>query len=196
MEGAALQFVKSFRRRDRLAIARGRRNDGSIPSTSIDTTTLLCLLKQWADWAQQRGELLFVYGHRELEDEVSVTGRIAGIEGPVLLAARELPPLRVGEEYTLVPDERKKALDSAPLSVKRVEGRNIYLGVETSGVTSVGAEFLLGPSYGTRLSDFRDLMQYASRRLAFYTVSEALGLVRSSDGEIEFAAPCHSTAVP
>lgn len=171
---AARARVDTFRRADRLAIASGVREDGSLPATSIDSTryTPLPMLRQWVDMAHRRGELLLLYGHRVLPDSAFVTGLV------VEVSARELKvdvpvELQIGEEYALVPNTDRRVASSDPFRVVRAEGGTIVVeSGDLTKVTSPGAGFLMGPSYGTRMSDFRALIEYAAPRLRFYTVSD------------------------
>jgi hypothetical protein len=74
----------------------------------------------------------------------------------------------------LVPDMGGGA--GVPAGELRFEGgrriRSPEGGADLTRLTAPGAFFLIGPSYGTRLSDFKDLIEYASSRLPFYTVAE------------------------
>lgn len=176
LEAAALQHVECFRRRDRLAIADGIRADHSFPATSIDSTqfTPLPLLKQWIDLAHRRGDLLFLYGHRVLPDSAFVTGRIVSIEAQAVVVDTDVV-LQPDEEYALVTDTERRAPGFQPLRVVEAQGRSLMLedGAVTESIRA-GSSFLLGPSYGTRLSEFRELVEYAAQRLNFYTIHDVL----------------------
>ncbi len=176
LESAALQHVECFRRRDRLAIAGDIRADRSFPATSIDSTqfTPLPLLKQWVDLARSRGELLFLYGHRVLPDDAFTTGRVVAIEGASVIVDTDVV-LKPDEEYALVPDTEQRGLGAQPPRVLRAEGRRVITdNPNLAQMTKPGAAFLIGPSYGTRLSEFRELMAYAAERLNFYTLHDIL----------------------
>jgi peptidoglycan/xylan/chitin deacetylase (PgdA/CDA1 family) len=168
--------VGSYRRADALALATGRRADGSLPGTSFDLTRYLPLavLKQWVDMAHDRGQMLFLYGHRVLPDEAFVVGRVVDVSAHELLVADEVT-LPQDEEVVLVPDMTRRSTVGPVGSLSVVEGRRIRTpesGPDLTRLTAPGAPFLIGPSYGTRLSDFTNLIAYASERLNFYTVSE------------------------
>jgi len=77
-----------------------------------------------------------------------------------------------------VPDIARRGRRGSPehLTVEGARIRTPEGGPDLTQMTVPGATFLIGPSYGTRLSDFRALIDYASQRLHFYTVSEALAL--------------------
>lgn len=176
LEAAALKHVECFRRRDRLAIAEGLRADRSFPATSIDSTQFipLSLLKQWIDLAHRRGELLFLYGHRVLPDSAFVTGRIVSIEAQAIVMDTDVE-MKPDEEYALVPDTERRGLGSQPLRILRAEGRHIVV-EDGSSIQQIrtGAPFLVGPAYGTRMSEFQELIQYAADRLNFYTIHDIL----------------------
>jgi peptidoglycan/xylan/chitin deacetylase (PgdA/CDA1 family) len=167
--------VGSFRRADALALAVGRRDDGSLPGTSIDLTRYVpvAVLKQWVDMAHARGQLLLLYGHRVLPDESFVTGRVAEVSANELVS--DVPVvLPQGEDVVLVPDLARRS-PTGSIGGLEVEGRRIRLPAgspELARLTTPGATYLVGPAYGTRLSDLRELLDYAAGRLAFYTVAD------------------------
>lgn len=176
VEAAALNHVECFRRRDRLAMAEGIRADRSFPATSIDSTQFipLPLLKQWIDLAARRGELLFLYGHRVLPDSAFITGRVAAVDGPALTVDTDVV-LEPDEEYALVLNTERRASAAQTLRITDAQGRRIVVeGGNLAELTQPGATFLIGPSYGTRWSEFRELISYAAERLPFYTVSEIM----------------------
>jgi len=176
IEEAVLKKVESFRRADRLAIAPGMRPDGSLPATSIDSTryTPLPVMKQWVDMAQRRNELLLLYGHRVLPDSAFITGRVVEVSPQELTVDVDVE-LQPGEEYALVPNTGRRVTSSEPFRVAGVERRTIRVdGGDLTRVTEPGAEFLMGPSYGTRLSEFREFIEYAATKLRFFTVSEVV----------------------
>jgi hypothetical protein len=148
-----------------------------VPGTSIDLTRFIpvAVLKQWVDMAHARGQLLFLYGHRVVADEAFVTGRVVEVSSNELLADADVA-LPQDEDVVLVPDVARRGASSlGGLSV--AGGRRIRLsaeGPDLRRLTAPGATFLIGPSYGTRRSDFAGLVEYASRRLTFYTVSEVV----------------------
>jgi hypothetical protein len=79
-----------------------------------------------------------------------------------------------GEDVMLVPDmARLRAAGSLGGFV--VEGRRIRVPAGSPSLarlTAPGSTFLMGPAYGTRLSDFRQMIEYAAKKLPFFTVSE------------------------
>ena len=173
---AVLKKVESFRRAHRLAIAAGPCEDGALPGTSIDSTrfTPVSVMKQWVDMAHRRNELLLLYGHRVLPDSAFVTGRVVRVSPQELTVDVDVV-LQPGEEYALVPDMKRPTASADPVRVSVAEGRIIRVdGGDLTRATAEGAEFLIGPSYGTRLSEFRELIEYAAGRLRFFTVSDVV----------------------
>ncbi len=167
--------IDSYRRADAIALAAGRRADGSLPATAIDLTRFLplTLLKQWVDLAHAQDQLLFLYGHRILADEAFVVGRVVEVTDHELVAETEVP-LPQGEDVVLVPDITRRS-PVGSIGSLTVEGRRIRVPegkTHLTKLTAPGATFLIGPAYGTRLSDFSSLVEYASKRLTFYTVSD------------------------
>ncbi len=175
-QASLAQGLGSYRRADVLALAPGRREDGSLPGTSIDLTRYLPLpvLKQWVDLAHERGQVLFLYGHRVLPDDAFAVGRVAAVTAHELVAEAEVA-LPVDEDIVLVPDIGRRGLAGPIGGLTVAEGRRIRApdgSPDLTRLTAPGATFLIGPSYGTRLSDFIELIEYAARKLNFYTVSE------------------------
>lgn len=173
---ALTQGIGSYRRADVLALAAGRRADGSLPGTSIDLTRYLPLavLKQWVDLAHERGQVLFLYGHRVLPDDAFVVGRVAQVSAHELVLEADVA-LPQDDDVVLVPDITRRSLSGSIGGLTVAEGRRLRTpesGPDLTRLTSPGATFLIGPAYGTRLSDFTALIEYAAARLTFYTVSE------------------------
>lgn len=189
------QGLTSFRRGDLVALAGGLRPDGSLPGTSFDLSrhVPLATLRQWVDMAHARGELLFLYGHRILPDEAFATGRVAAVSAQDLVAETAVALPR-GEEIVLVPDmNRRGTTDSIGGLVVDTNARTIRVpeaGTDLTRLTAPGATFLIGPAYGTRLSDFRSLIAYAAGRLTFYTVADVVAGRHQTGG-----APSAATVV-
>ena len=170
---AAMERVSSFRRVDPLALADGVRPDGSLPGTSIDTTQYapLDLVKKWIDMAQRRDSVLFLYGHRILPDSAFTTGRVVQVSATTVTLDRSVA-LEAGEDYVLVPDmERRQSLQNV-FAVQGAEGATVTVPELVPGSVAVGNQVLIGPSYGTRRSDFEELLRYAAERLHFYTIAD------------------------
>ncbi len=171
---AVMGRVDSYRRADAIALAPGLRPDGSLPGTSIDSTRYapLPLLYQWIDLAQRQNQVLFLYGHRVLPDADFITGRVVTVSGRTLSV--DVPVrLQPGEEYVVVPDMVRRSAAAEPFVVTRAEDTTVE--VDRDGLVSAtapGAAFMIGPAYGTRLSDFRALIEYAAPRVNFYTIAD------------------------
>lgn len=172
---AIMPHVDSFRRVDNMAIATGRRPDGSVPGTAIDLTRHLPLplLKQWIDAAHRQAQCLFLYGHRVLPDDHFFTATVTAVEPRRL---RLDQPVRLPDEdsLVLVPDIARRGLADS-LRAFTVNGAEIELAQgDLTRLTAPGATILIGPTYGTRLSDFQALIEYAAPRLAFLRLSDAV----------------------
>lgn len=175
-QAALAQGIGSYRRADVLALAAGRREDGSLPGTSIDLTRYLPLatLKQWVDMAHERGQVLFLYGHRVLPDDAFTVGRVAQVTAHELVAEADVA-LPQDEDVVLVPDIARRGLTGSIGGLTVAEGRRIRApegSPDLTRLTAPGATFLIGPAYGTRLSDFVGFVEYAAQKLTFHTVSE------------------------
>jgi len=168
--------VGSYRRADAFALAAGRRADGSLPGTAIDLTRYvpLAVLKQWVDMAHDRGQLLFLYGHRVLPDEAFVLARVVNVTEHEVTVDRDVV-LPQDEDVVMVPDMARRSQSGSVGSLSVAEGRRVRTaeaGSDLTRLTEPGSTLLIGPAYGTRLSDFVGLIEYAAARLPFYTVAE------------------------
>ena len=197
------QGMGSYRRADIFALAAGRRADGSLPGTSIDLTrhVPLALLKQWVDLAAARGQLLFLYGHRVLPDEAFVTGRVVEVHPHELVT--DIPVvLPQDEDVVLVPDLARRGMSDS-IGGLVVAGDSLRIRTpeaspDLTRLTTPGAAFLIGPAYGTRLSDFVSLIDYAAERLTFYTVADIVAdrhLVNETISDSPLAAG-HKGGIP
>ena len=170
---AALTRVGSYRRVDILALADGVRQDGSLPGTSIDTAQYapVDLVKKWIDLANRRDVVLFLYGHRILPDEAFTAGRVVAVAGNVVTLDRPVE-LVAGEDYVLVPDALRRQAAQSVIPVTSADGPAVTVAELPPDAIAVGHEVLVGPSYGTRRSDFEEILRYASERLHFYTIAD------------------------
>ncbi len=172
------QGLRSYRRADPLALADGLREDGSLPGTSIDLTRYVpvAVLKRWVDMAHDRGQMLCLYGHRVLPDDRFVTGRVLEVFAHELVAEADVALPR-DEDLVLVPDLERQMPKGSVGGFSVVQGRRIRTpddSPDLTRLTAPGATFLIGSSYGTRLSDFTNLMGYAAQRLTFRTVEDVV----------------------
>ena len=169
--------IASYRRADPYALGSGLRPDGSLPGTSFDLTRHVPLevLMQWIDMAHTRGQLLFLYGHRILPDEAFVTGRVAEVRTHAIVAGTGVV-LPKYEDVVLVPHLGRRGTTASIGGLKvAADGRTIIApegSHDLTRLTTPGATFLIGPAYGTRMSDFTNLLNYAAERITFYTVAD------------------------
>ncbi len=173
IEQAAMTRVGSFRRVTPLALADGVRPDGSVPGTSIDSTQYapIELIKKWIDLAHERNTVLFLYGHRVLPDTAFPTGRVVAVSGSAVTLDRPVE-LEAGEENVLVPDIEHRQAAKDILAVQGADGNVIQLAEPAPDSLQVGHLIMVGPSYGTRRSDFIELLTYAAAKLHFYTIAD------------------------
>lgn len=176
---AALHHVASVRRREALPLAASRRPDGTIPAAAIDLSVYVPekLVRQWIEHAAERDQHVFLFGHRVLPDSRFGSFTVRDVSTYTLTADREID-IDVGRGYgyetCLVPDTDRRMSDA--LKVRKVDGNTVQAGRgDLRDYTSVGKRFLVGPCYGTPLSEFRSLIRHAAERMPFLTVSEALG---------------------
>ncbi len=172
----AVETMGSFRREELFPVAPGVAEDGSIPGTSIDLLhhVPMEVVFQWIDLAQEKGWLLFLYGHQVLPDEEFSVGTVASVSTRTLVARDKIRLSAEGKELYLVPDTDRR-LSGPPIPVVRIEGNAVTIGRgDLSRLSRPGAKFMIGPPYAMRLSEFRTMIQYAAERLNFYTVYEAV----------------------
>lgn len=174
----------SYRKASAFAMMSGRNEEGFLPGTSFDLTHYVPVgvLRQWIDMAHDQGQFLFLYGHHVSPDAAFVTGRVVRVTAHTLECETAVS-LPAGDAIVLVPDIARRATSGA-IEGLTVEGggrviRTPDSAANLSQLTGPGSIFLIGPAYGTRLSDFAELVRYASGRLNFYTVSEVVSGARS-----------------
>lgn len=172
---AVTRKVGCYRRADSLALGDTIR-EGAVPGTAIDLTTYVPvrLLRRWVDRAARKGDYLFLYGHQVLPDDVFVTGRVASVEGDTMVVDRPIV-LSNSEDLVLVPDTGRRQLRKDAIRYFEVDENTLKApGIDLSELTREGSDFLIGPSYGTPISYFRELIEYASGRLPFLRVQDVV----------------------
>lgn len=156
-------------------LAQGLGANGSFPGVSIDTVKGVSsdTMRSWVDMAAKEGSGLFLYGHRVLPDKSFVEARVVRVE-PDRIELENEPKLPEGEPLAVVPDPGKPRSGGSSWLVRSVEGNVVHVeGGDLRPFLSPGGMVLIGPSYGTRASDFEQLLHYAaSRKLRFMTVQE------------------------
>ena len=190
---AALSRIGSYRRVDSLALADGVRADGSLPGTPIDTAQYapVDLIKKWIDLAHRRDLVLFLYGHRVLPDSAFTAGRVVAVAGNVVTLDRPVE-LADGEENVLVPCVLRRQAAQSVIPVTSAAGSEVTVAELPPDAVAVGSEVLVGPNYGTRQSDFEEILRYASERLHFYTIAD----VRAGRHRIAAAAAPPPETIP
>jgi peptidoglycan/xylan/chitin deacetylase (PgdA/CDA1 family) len=172
----AMKRFETFRDPELFFIASDVREYGPIPGRGIDIAQFvpLELIFKWIDLAHDRGDLLFLYGHQVLPDSEFQTGTVKAVSQHTLIARDNLRPSAAPDLY-LAPDISRQ-FSANPIGVVQVEGNKIQAGRgDLARLTKPGATFMIGPGYGTRLSDFRKMIAYAAQRLKFYTVHQVVG---------------------
>lgn len=171
--GAIFPLIETYRRSERLSLSNGVGADKSVPGTAIDMAHYvpIDLLKEWIDMAAERNMLLFLYGHRILPDSYFATGTVVSVTSTSITAEADVT-LPQGTDLVLAPDVSRRAA-SDYFNVSKVTGKVIEVDrAELTSNTKPGAQFLIGEAYSTRLSDFRQLMEYAGAKVNFYTLHD------------------------
>ncbi len=172
-------WVMSYRRSDAVGIFNKTGTDGGFPAASLDVAhyTPIQTLKGRIDFAQAENQTLSLYAHRVLPDNHYASLVIEKIEND-RITFTTAAKLKSTESLVLVPDILRPVRRPAPFGLASFDGKYAVLSVAGSGKhLRPGSTVLIGPSYSTRLSDFRTLLNYAKGRLRFRTVSVALGHV-------------------
>jgi peptidoglycan/xylan/chitin deacetylase (PgdA/CDA1 family) len=175
IQATVARRLESFRRPAPLALGSGLREDLSIPGTEISLANYVPmeLIKKWIDLAHNQDSLLFLYGHQVLPDAEFVTGTVETAKLHTLTATAAIKPIAEADLY-LVPDTTRRFL-GVPMRVVSIEGKQVQLGRgDLSRLTKPGATFMIGPGYGMSLSDFREMIAYAAKRLKFFTVHQVV----------------------
>lgn len=186
---AALTRVGSYRRIDSLALSKGLRGDGSLPGTSIDTSQYvpMKLIKKWIDMAHKRDLILFLYGHRILPDSAFTEGVVTAVSPSTVTLDRPVQ-LDMEEGNVLIPNMATRQNMQNTFDVERAEGNTVTVSGLVPGAVEVGASAMVGPSYGTRRSDFDEMLAYAAERLHFYTVNDIQTLQHQSEASSEMSS--------
>jgi len=166
----------SFRRTDAYPIADGTRADGSVPGAPIDVAgySPIDLVCRWVDQAERNKQILFLYGHNVLPDSEFFTGHVAALNGPALTSVEDIAIDATKTDLYLVPDMGRRIYQTS-FKIDEIAGKSIVVpGLDLARFTAPGASFLIGPGYGTRVSDFKRIIEYASGKLQFKTMREGL----------------------
>jgi peptidoglycan/xylan/chitin deacetylase (PgdA/CDA1 family) len=173
--GAVLKSLESFRYASAYPIADHKNSDGSYNAAPFDTSRFvpLELIYQWIDFAYQQDCIVFLYDHQILKDEEFYEGIVVSVSGREIVSKNEVKPFG-NDEFCLVPDTRRR-IHEKPIKIERTNGKTITtFRNDLSKLTTPGATFIIGPCYGVPLSYFRKLIDYASKKVVFYTVHDAL----------------------
>ncbi|MDQ7787658.1 MAG: polysaccharide deacetylase family protein [Thermodesulfovibrionales bacterium] len=175
-----IKRFSSFRRDEVFAADDSIGRDGSIPGTDFDISFYVPLpqIFQWIDFVREQNKLLFLYGHKVLPDEEFFTGTVQSLSARSLVSDRnvELPSRN---DFCLVPDIRRRVY--MPVKVENIKGDTITVFQDDlSKMSETQASFIIGPCYGIQLSYFRKVISYAAEKLPFYTVSQAVQLMKKS----------------
>lgn len=134
----------------------------------------LPLLRKWVDMARDQDQFLFLFGHRVLPDAEFATGVVVSVSERELIAEAPVA-FKCSEDTVIVPDISRRSMAAEPFHVVKCEGKVISVDhTDLRQATAAGATFLIGPTYGMRLSDFRALIEYAAPRVKFCRVRDVV----------------------
>jgi peptidoglycan/xylan/chitin deacetylase (PgdA/CDA1 family) len=171
----AFEKFDSFRRYSPLPLTNKLYNDKSYPGTSIDLGYYIPLrqVKMWINFARMQDKIMFVYSHEIFEENHYIKGEIASVGDDYIIAKNDFKPLNYNA-LCLVPDINTR-IQNTDLKVKGFDGKKIL--IDNNNLKSVakpGSSFIVGPCYGMQKSYFEELINYAAKKVKFYTVSEAV----------------------
>jgi len=157
------------------ALSNPKQGDRSFPGRSIGLGHYIPFrrLAELIDAAHQKNQSLFLYGHQVLPDREFIIGEIASLDEHTLVARDEIETLK-HPFLCLVPNSERE--QRFAVLVKSIEGKTITIANRNlKHLTKPGAQFVIGSCLSTRLSDFRQMLDYAAEKLHFSTTSEVLG---------------------
>lgn len=175
LAGAVLRSLESFRHTDAYPIPDHKNSDGSYNAAPFDTSQFvpLELIYQWINFAHQQDRIVFLYDHKVLKDEEFYEGIVDSVSGREIVSKNGVE-IFGKNDFCLVPDTRRR-IYGRPIKIERINGNTITtFRTDLQRVTTPGATFIVGPCYGVPLSYFRKLIDYASKKVVFYTVHDAL----------------------
>jgi peptidoglycan/xylan/chitin deacetylase (PgdA/CDA1 family) len=173
-----IKRFSSFRREEVFAANDSISEDGSIPGTDFDISFYVPLAQilQWIDFAREQNKFLFLYGHKVLPDEEFFTGTVQSLSVRSLVSDRNVE-LAAKSDLCLVPDIRRRVY--RPVKIETIKGDTITVFQDDlSKMSKTQASFIIGPCYGIQLSYFRKVIAYAAEKMPFYTVSQAVQLMK------------------
>jgi len=181
----ALKRVTSFRRKDKNPISSGIGKDSSYPGRGIDSGYHVPInqILTWINTVHENNQLLFLNGHKILPDNEFTTGKTASVTKHTITANQKIE-FQSDSSTCLVPDITK-TLEFMVL-VKSIKGKTVT--VANGNLTRFSepeTTFMIGPCMAMRLSDFRTVIEYASKKLHFRTVSEVLNIRQPGAPEVD-----------
>ncbi|MBF0338202.1 MAG: polysaccharide deacetylase family protein [Nitrospirae bacterium] len=181
-----LKRLESLRNRDILPISKGLREDKTFPGSAIDMSqyTPLDLIFKMIDMAADKGEYLFLYGHEILPDEQFIAGSVESVSQNSITTSEAVPPISNGVTLCMIPDSRVR-YHGPSVKIVSISDKTINVSANAlQTLTKPGANFLIGPCYGMRISDFNKMIDYAATRLKFYTAHEIASMNNNKTTQI------------
>lgn len=181
----ALKRVTSFRRNDENPISSGIGKDSSYPGRAIDLGNYVPInqILTWINTVHENNQFLFLYGHQILPDNEFITGKTVSFTKRTITThqAIEFP----SDSSTCLVPNITKPLEFMFL-VKSIKGRTVTVANgNLNRFSEPEVTFMIGPCMAMRLSDFRTVIEYASKKLHFRTVSEVLSNRQPESPEVE-----------
>ncbi|OPX94683.1 MAG: Polysaccharide deacetylase [Syntrophorhabdus sp. PtaU1.Bin002] len=182
VEKTVMKKARNFRRYRMFPMFDYKVRDGSYPAApfEIGNYVPIELVIQWIDFARQQNRFVFLYGHKVLPDEEFITGEVASVSGNNISFGKTTGSVKKDVELCIAPDSRRRIV-GPPIRVLSIENEAVAVSrSDMQNLTKAGATFIIGECYGIQVSYFRKLINYAAGKVPFYTVSQALEKVYSS----------------
>lgn len=171
-----IKRVESFRYEDPYPIAKGKKQDGSVVSTNIDIAHYipLELMFDWIDYAKSQNQFVFLFGHDVLPDAEFIEGIVTFVD-KYSLGYKDKIEISTYKKLCLVPDKNKRLFRNIPITIASIENNTIHIPQNNLvQLTKPGATFIIGPCYSMQLSFFQKLIEYAAKKVPFYTIHDAI----------------------
>ncbi len=172
----------SFRRYSPMPLTKSLFKDKSYPGTTIDLGYYVPLrqLKMWINFSRMQNKILFVYSHQVFSEEHYIRGTIKEVGKDYIISNEKFTPLK-DTALCLVPTVKTRIQDTDIKVVGFEEGNKVrVMSGHLDKITKPGEKFIVGPCYGMSYKYFKEFIEYASQKIPFYTLSQALEILKQN----------------
>ncbi len=172
----------SFRRFSPLPLTKKLYPDKSYPGTTIDLGYYVPIrqLKMWVNFSRMQNKILFVYSHQVFSEDHYIRGTVKEVGNNYIISNETFTPLKESA-LCLVPTLKTRIQDTDIKVVGFENGNKIkVLAGNLKKITRQGEKFIVGPCYGIPENEFREFIEYTSKKIPFYTLSQALEIIKDN----------------